>query len=107
VSIAGGGTQVSLGKSASNFPDACAVQCELDGVPLEAENVRETANIHFHHGKQANHEADTSFPTDDDLQSPCFVSGNGNGSPSGQFDIVSWKGADEGGAQMDRMEFKV
>ena len=84
-----GGTQVSLGKSALDFPNACAMQCELDGVPLRADNVRETTSIHFHHGKQANHEAGTSRPTNGDLQSPCFVSGNGNGCPSAQFDIVS------------------
>ena len=98
MSTARGGTQVSLGKSASDFPDARAVQCEPDGVPLESENVRETTNIHFYHGKQANIEAGTSFPTNGDLQSPCFVSRNGNGSPLAQFDIVSQRGTDEGGA---------
>ena len=98
MSTARGGTQVSLGKSASDFPDARAVQCEPDGVPLESENVRETTNIHFYHGKQANIEAGTSLPTNGDLQSPCFVSRNGNGSPLAQFDIVSRRGTDEGGA---------
>nr|POE76395.1 hypothetical protein CFP56_38023 [Quercus suber] len=104
--FARGGTKASVGKFASDFPNAYVVQYESNEMPFGEENAREAANIHFHYGKQTIHEASTSILANGDLQSACVVSGNGDGSPSSQYGIVPKRGADKGGAQVGRMEFE-
>lgn len=75
-------------------------------MPIRATDVREAANSHLHHGKQTSHEVDSSFPADCDLQFPHCLARDGNGSLVAQCDNVTRRGANKGGAHLDRMELE-
>ena len=95
-----------MGKHTSEFSDVSTVQCEFYGVSVGEENSREVSNSDLLFGKQTILQVGSSLQANNDFQPVCIDSGIKDGSLSPQYELVSRRGTDQGGAKADRMDLE-
>lgn len=104
--FAGGGAPFSVGNTASNFANACAMRSKFLGEPLRTKNVGDKTSLNFSHREQAYHEANTSVLANSGIQPSWVITGIGDGGATTKFNNVPKRWPDKGNAEVNQMKFK-